>query len=138
MKKLIIVFALIMVLFYSYNSQHSFTLANYFEGNINYYCKQQSPSSLNLGFCYLSQEKPNQKIIGESITISNLEVSTAIKTLKAKIIKTETLPNTTTVIYAYSPLIKSNIEINNKKTNLQIAIKDHITTIGWPLILGSF
>ena len=125
-----------MVLFYANENFKSFSLNNYFNGKISYYTKEiVSENSIDLGFCYLtnSVNKPS-KIIGESITIENLEISTALKTLKASVKNKECLEDGTVVLYAYSPLIKSS----NNSTNLQIAIKKNVCIIGWPLILGSF
>ena len=128
-----------MVLFYVNQTKINFSLKNYFDGEISYYTdSKQNSDCINLGFCYISNEvNKNSTIIGESIKIKNLEVASAINTLKAQIIKTEYLENGTNVIYAYSPLIKSSIQSSNNKINLQIATNDEYSTIGWPLILGS-
>jgi len=140
MKKLIIFSALVMVLFYANSFKSQFTLLNYFTGEYCLYSNQESENSINLGFCYLSKENSSslKNIVGESLKIENLEISDAIKTLNAKVVKTEYLENGTTVIYAYSPLIKNNVSVNDKKVNLQIATNKDVSIIGWPLILGSF
>ena len=140
MKKLIIFSALVMVLFYANSFNNNFSLLNYFTGEYYSYSNQESENSINLGFCYLSKEDSSslKNIIGESLKIVNLEISSAIKTLNAKVVKTEYLENGTTVIYAYSPLIKNNVSINDKRVNLQIASNKDFSIIGWPLILGSF
>ena len=72
------------------------------------------------------------------IEIKNLEISVAIKTLNARVVKTEYLEDETVVIYAYTNLIKDGVEIFGRKVNLQFATRDETTIIGWPLILGSF
>lgn len=139
MKKLIVFFILVMVLFYANKTQQTFTLTDYFSGEYTTYSNTPaSDNSVNLGFCHLNANEKTASTIGESITTTNLEVSTAIKTLKANVVKSEYLENGTIVIYAYSPLINNAVKVNNKKVNLQIALTDNITTIGWPLILGSF
>lgn len=139
MKKLIVFFILVMVLFYVNQTKQTFTLTDYFTGEyITYSSIPASESSISLGFCHLNYNAKSSSTIGESITISDFEISSAIKTLKANIIKSEYLGNGTTVIYAYSPLINTYVSLENKKVNLQIALTDNKTTIGWPLILGSF
>ena len=139
MKKLIIVFALFFVLFYSANIKPKFSLLNYFSGNYACYTEQKlSSDSTNLGFCYLNKTTPKNNLLGESIVIENLEIGAALSTLNASVTKTEYLSDGTTVIYAYSNLIPTSINLNNEKINLQIATKNDISTIGWPLILGSF
>ena len=138
MKKFIFFIVISIILISSKHNSQQFSLNNYFNGTYYCYTNTATNNSVDLGFCNLStkQEKPNI-IIGESIKVENLEIGTAIKELKAKVIKTEYL-NNQTIIYAFSPLIKTNIILNNKKVNLQISIKNNISTIGWPLILGSF
>ena len=139
MKKIIIFLILIMVLFYSHNYKNDFTLTDYFSGDYSYYSNTKNEDSLNLGFCYLSKTKlKNSSTMGESITCKNLEVANAIKVLNAKVVYTEYFENGTTVIYAYSPLINKTVKVKNKNINLQFAITNNSTTIGWPLILGSF
>ena len=137
MKKILLMIVILIVLLYSNNYNHKFSLKNYFNGD--YLCyTEASGTGINLGFCSMSNNKKS-KPIGESIIVNNLEVSHAVKTLEAKINKTEYLPDCdTTVIYAYSPLIKNSVIVDNKRNNLQIATRDNITIIGWPLILGSF
>ena len=80
----------------------------------------------------------NEEIVGESITISNIEIISVLETLNAKLIKTECLDDSTIVLYAYSDKIKDSVKVDDQLVNLQIACKDSITVIGWPLILGSF
>ena len=70
--------------------------------------------------------------------IKNFEAGAAIKTLQAKIVKTEYLPTGATVIYAYSNLIPKSIKQDSRDANLQIACYDDYVVIGWPVIIGSF
>ena len=139
MKKLLIFLLLIMVLFYTNKTSKPFSLTDYFSGEyISYSDNATSENSISLGFCYINNNEKSSYTIGESITSNNLEISSAIKTLKANVIKTEYLENGTTVIYAYSPLISKSVTLNNNMVNIQIATNNTQTTIGWPLILGSF
>ena len=136
MKKLFILFFLIVVLFYSQKTDKSFTLTDYFDGNYSNYSTNATIGT-NLGFCYIDN-KNTSSTIGESVVCNNLELSSAIKTLNATILKKEHLSCGTVVLYAFSPLINKSVELNNSKVNLQIAIKENEIIIGWPLILGSF
>jgi len=138
MKKIIVFVLLITILFYAKNNSNNFSLLNYFSGEYCAYSTQESENCISLGFCNISQTKDDASyVIGESIKIKNLEINTALKTLKAKVVKTEHL-NNITIIYAYTPLINTSLIEKNKQINLQIAINNEYTTIGWPLILGSF
>ena len=138
MKKFIFFIVIAIILINSKHNTQQFSLNNYFTGSYYCYTNSKNSNGINLGFCNLSTTKAKQNtIIGESMQVENLEISTAIKSLKAKVVKTEYL-NNQTIIYAFTPLIKTNIILNNKKVNIQIAIKNNISTIGWPLILGSF
>ena len=136
MKKLFIIFILIMVLYYAHLKNKNFTLTDYFVGKYSNY-STNSINGTDLGFCYMNNE-PSPSTIGESVVCNNLELSSAIKTLNATILKKEHLSCGTVVLYAFSPLINKSVELNNSKVNLQIAIKENEIIIGWPLILGSF
>ena len=140
MKKLAIVFVLFLIIISGVKTENKFSLLNYFSGEyIVYTSKSGSENSINLGFCYVNSKPVKDYVVGESMTIKNLEVSSAIKTLNARVVKTEYIEDGTIVIYAYSNLIKDSVDVFGKKVNLQIATTtDDITTIGWPLILGSF
>ena len=120
------------------NLTSSFSLLDYFYGDYRVYTSTELEDSLNLGFCYMSNSKAQKNVVGESLKINNFEPVSALKTLKAKMIKTEHLEDGTTVLYAYTNLIDKTVEVENKKVNLQIACKDDFCVIGWPLILGSF
>ncbi|MBR1988802.1 MAG: hypothetical protein IKA36_07185, partial [Clostridia bacterium] len=58
--------------------------------------------------------------------------------LDAEVIKTEYLDCGAVVISAYTSKIGEQIEIDNTCVNLQIAVYDDYSIIGWPTILGSF
>lgn len=138
MKKIFVVFILFIIMF-SGIKKESFTLKDFFVGDYTVYTNEKiNSSSLNLGFCFSTPNVTLNKKNGESMIIYNLEVATAIKKLKAKIIKTEYLENGLTCIYAYTKLIGKTVIVDERLVNLQIAIKDNKTTIGWPLIFGSY
>lgn len=137
MKKLIIaIFIFIFLL--SGQKANNFSLLNYFDGEYSAYTSSKEYGGTNLGICYMTQSKKVKDKIGESLIIKNFEAGAAIKTLQAKIVKTEYLPTGATVIYAYSNLIPKSIKQNSKDVNLQIACYDDYVVIGWPVIIGSF
>ena len=135
MKKFLLIIAVFAILINNMPS-NNFTLKDYFTGEYHCYTTQDV-NGLNLGFCVSTPNKTNCRI-GESIKIENLEIESALKALKAKVVNTEYLENGTTVIYAYSSLIKESVTLNNNKVNVQLATSKNTSIIGWPLIIGSF
>ena len=111
MKKLLSILILFIILVSNHHGAEPFTLLDYFSG---------------------------EYVIGESMTITNFEPMSALKTLQAQLVKTETLPTGAQVFYAYSNKINSYVSVGGKKVNVQIAYYDDHSVIGWPLILGSF
>ena len=139
MKKLAVVVFMFVVLLNGVTVHEQFSLLNYFSGEYTVYTSQSNGEDcVDLGFCYMNSKPAINSVVGESLVIENLEVGDALNKLKARVIKTEYLEDGTTVIYAISSLIKTNVEVDGKKVNLQIANKDNRFVIGWPLILGSF
>ena len=140
MKKLMIAIFMFVVCSNGFEKNNSFSLLDYFAGEYSAYSevKIENKSKTDLGFCFMYNEPVDQGLVGESVKIEDFEVASAIKTLNAKVVKTECLDNGTVVIYAYTNKINKTVEINNKKVNLQIAHNDEYAIIGWPLILGSF
>ncbi|MBQ8615225.1 MAG: YwmB family TATA-box binding protein [Clostridia bacterium] len=116
-----------------------FSLLDYFSGTYTVYTSNSTGTdSVDLGFCYMNSKPVADHVVGESMVIINFEVGDAIKTLNAKIVKTEYLEDGTTVIYAFTNLIPEKVQVSGRNVNLQIATKEERTVIGWPLILGSF
>lgn len=127
-----------IVLLHGLGVQQNFSLLNYFSGEYYVYTQQRTGvDSINLGFCYMSTEQNVDVKLGESIKVYNIEPVAAIKTLNARIVKTETLSNGTNIFYAYTNLIKECVNVDGHKVNLQVAHNDKYTIIGWPLIIGS-
>jgi len=140
MKKMLICFAIFIILLSGAIENKEFSLLDYYSGDyVSYSSCALNEKSIFTGSCYInfSKSDKNEKI-GESITVKNFEPSAALKELKADVVKTEYLNSGATVIYAYSKLIPQNVEIENEKVNLQIAYYETHSVIGWPLILGSF
>lgn len=126
----------------TYDTRTNFTLKNYFNGDLTCYTQESdSASALNLGFCYANNGTQLNKcsnIVGESMVLHNMEVGNIIKSLKAKIVKTEYLEDGTVVIYCFTNLLNNKVKVDNRNINIQIAQKEDCTVVGWPLILGSF
>lgn len=139
MKKMFVVLFMFFILIGECQPQANFSLLNYFSGEYSVYTSNAEGSDcIDLGFCYMNSKPVHEQIQGESLVINNLEISSAIKTLNARVVKTEYLDNGTIVIYAFSSLIPKNVIAFDEKVNLQIATKDDRSVIGWPLILGSY
>ena len=140
MKKFFIVISLFLILISSKKVENDFTLLDYFSGEYSSYTETAvDVSSINLGFCFKQDNIVEEsELVGESLKVVNFEPMAALKKLKANIVKTEYLEEGITVFYAYTSLIKDNVDIDDKKVNIQIAHKDDYSVIGWPLILGSF
>ena len=140
MKKFIILFIIFLIICCSTYIKHDFTLTSYFNtGTISYYTSTPNNNSTKLADTYLNTQKPSSNIIGESMYFTNIEVITAIKTLKAKLKFTEYLTEQNlTLIYCYTSLIPTYKYVKSHKINLQISVNDNYTIIGWPLIYGSF
>lgn len=147
MKKIIFILSLSIILgcsifFKPYKKR--FSLTNYFHSGTLYIYTNKSinSSSVKITNNYIntsSQGATSENIIGESIYFENLEVGSAIETMKAKVMFTEYLENENlTIIYALSPLIPLKKKVKNNYINMQIAISSEYTIIGWPTILGSF
>lgn len=123
MKKLFILIMLLFILLLNaYSQQSEFTFTNYFEiGSITQY-KQQ-----------------NKTLIGESAFFNNVEIDNILSKLNAKIQFIEYIKESDiTILFCTSPLIYKSIKVKNKIINLQIAIAEEYTVVGWPMILGSF
>jgi len=139
MKKLALAFVIFIILLSTVKENKSFSLLNYFSGEYAVYTSSATGKDcIDLGFCYVNSKPVTDCVVGESMVVNNLEVGDALKVLNAKVVKTEVLEDGTTVIYAFTNLIKEKVSVSSKYVNLQVATKDDRTVIGWPLILGSF
>jgi len=145
MKKIIVVLIISLLFACSiFVNSNNFTLTSYFNtGILHIYTNRPiNETSIYLANTYMSSNSSGatqKDILGESLYFENLEVGSAIKTLKAKIKFTEYINSQNlTIIYAYSKLIPKYKIINNIKINLQISTCDNYSVIGWPVIYGSF
>ena len=139
MKKMIIVLFIFLVIFSGIKEKKEFSLLDYFAGDYtsytNQYCNEES---IDLGFCYANLDQKNEKIVGESVVVENLEIGNALEVLRASVLKSEYLNDGTVVIYAKTPLINDCVDVSYGKVNLQIATRGSRSVVGWPLILGSY
>ena len=145
MKKIIVLLILCLLFACSiFVDQQHFSLTNYFStGTLHIYTKRPiNQTSIPLASIYMSSNADGsrpEEIIGESLYFENLEVGSAITTLKAKIKFTEYIDEQNlTLIYAHTNLINKYEIVNGVKINLQISTCDQYSVIGWPLIYGSF
>ncbi len=135
---MLVVIVVFLILLNSVETKSDFSLLDYFSGEYVAYTSQKLDDSVDLGFCYMNVHPVDNAVVGESMVILNFEIGSALDVLNANVVKTEYLQDGTSVIYAYTKLINQKVEVDGKKVNLQIATKDEKTTIGWPLILGSY
>lgn len=96
----------------------------------------------NKDFVYLSKEDGKKfvcsnKVAGLQFYIENMELNDLLNLLNADIIDTQYVENIQ-VVYAYSPYYQGNVVMENKKVNLQIALKGDEIIAGFPLILTGF
>lgn len=137
MKKIFILIILLSILLLNaYNKSPDFSFYNYFNvGTITRYTNENSKNSI----------LPNVNIngygslLGESIYFDNINIETALLTLKAKVEFVEYIAEKDlTILYCTTPLIHKEVFIKDKNINLQIASSENYTIIGWPMILGGF
>ena len=121
------------------NANEQFSLAHIFPNDsINYYSRELvvGGENYNCAGLYCNTKIAEKKqIIGESMEIDSNKIYIYLSILKAKVIRTEYLKESnTTILYAYSPLIK----VCKDSVNIQLAIRGEKATLGWPMIYGSF
>jgi len=121
------------------------------DGEYSFYSTEIVSSSLitkttDLGFSYIYTCNSKNaakvralftRIDGESITIENTTAKRILQFLKYQKISETKISNVKT-IYAYSPRGQVYIQNAGQKINLQIAVNNQTTTVGWPVILGSY
>lgn len=121
------------------NTNEQFSLARIFPNDsINYYSRELVVGGENYNcaglFCNTKTIEKIQ-IVGESMEIDSSKIYIYLSMLKAKVIKTEYLKeSSTTILYAHSPLINAHKD----SINIQLAIRGENATLGWPMIYGSF
>ena len=139
MKKIIILVIMLLIIIGNVKCDDQFSLLDYFSGEYTVYTSTPNgDNGLNLGFCYMNSKPTTKDVVGESIKVENLEIDSVLKELSARVVKTECLEDATVVLYLYTALINDSVSVFGKNVNLQIAIKEDYSVIGWPLILGSY
>ncbi|MGN1201299.1 MAG: YwmB family TATA-box binding protein [Candidatus Caccovivens sp.] len=92
-------------------------------------------------FCTYSQAKEklqsDENIDGLQLYFNNLTFDDIVKKLHIQIVKTESVENIT-VYCGYTPYWKNCIYLEDKKANIQIAIKEGSVVIGFPAILTGY
>ena len=134
------------------NPQAEFQLEKYFYGEFAFYSAEKVESPLitrtvDLGFSFIyftSSQNAGElrqyfsRIDGESVTVnSRLNTKSVLRELNAKEVSRSTIGELS-IVYAYSPRISTFITQNGKRINIQIATREDRTTIGLPVILGSY
>lgn len=126
-------------------------LENLGEGTFKIFSTERISSPLatrqDLGFafvyrtCSSKAQKLRDKfsvIDGEAITLDNFKSPNRIlKELGYQYITSQSMGGLF-VVYGYSGRGRNYITNGNTRINLQIAIRDGIVTVGWPVILSSF
>jgi len=77
------------------------------------------------------------RIDGESITLNGKSARAVTQKLGYRVVSKSSISNVVSV-YAYSPRGQVYIQSGGQKINLQIAVNGQMTTVGWPVILGSY
>lgn len=134
MKKLFLVLAVFLLVLSQFQPSKSFSLLNYFSGEYIAYITDAEENLINFGYCNINTNPVNKDIVGETLTLYNCEVATALETLKASVVRTEYLENGATIIYAYTNLIDKKVEQFGEDVNIQVAVLNEKTIIGWPII----
>lgn len=112
--------------FYSRDQINSSLITKKIDSGIGfiYYCDSSNAGVLRPLF---------EKIDGESITLKKTSPTKILKLLNYNKVS-----STSEVYYGYSNRGKAFIKNGNTKINIQISSRDGITTVGWPVILGSY
>ena len=147
---LFVAFAACLV-FYSVAGVASPHLETLGHGEYSFYSTDVVASPLitnttDLGFSYIyncnSKDAPKvrklfTRIDGESIELESISADKILRTLNHRAIS-QTQISDVKIVYAYSPRGSTFIKDGNSKINLQIAVNNQTTTVGWPVILGSY
>lgn len=140
------------LIFYSYSTNTNPKLEVLGAGELSIYSRQDVESALikrrvetGLGFIYYIERRDAEEvrslftqIDGESIALGDgVSAQSILAKLGYKIVSTSN-DGVMQVTYAYSARDSSFILSGEQKINLQIAERNGIVTVGWPVILGSY
>ena len=79
-------------------------------------------------------------VLGESVVVkspSKEQMKRILAYLKDKTFRSEVVDKTE-IVYAYDETLNRYIMIDGQKSNIQVAIKNDLVTIGYPIIFGDF
>ncbi len=81
-----------------------------------------------------------KNILGESLCFEEdyFDINKITCVYKAKLLKKESLTENLQIYYLHSSVLPKGIDINEGNVNMQVACNGNTTTIGVPLILGSY
>lgn len=126
----------------NFNGTHSFFTTQKVSDENSSIIKNGNGYLISCESCYspkLLSKLNLSQLSGESFCFNGTlkDIADILKSLEAQIVKTEN-NSSIYIIYAYSPKIFKSVFVENQKVNIQIAKKQELTTVGSPLILGSF
>lgn len=81
--------------------------------------------------------KLNKDAEGMQLYFQQIDLQNLLVTLKAECVSTEELGDLT-VINAYTPYYFDCVYVQNKKVNMQIALKENQVVVGFPMILTGY
>ena len=129
-----------------------FRLEDFFTGDMAFHTAEyvQSPHithTVNLGFAFAHHAQSHDatalrpkisNIDGESVRMDFYkDTRTILRTLGARKIS-QTRIGDIKITHAFAPRIPTFITKDGARVNVQIAHRANRTTVGWPVILGSF
>ncbi|HBB44673.1 MAG TPA: hypothetical protein DCZ34_00905 [Clostridiales bacterium] len=79
-------------------------------------------------------------VLGESVVVQNPskeQMKRILAYLKNKTFRSEVVDETD-IVYAYDETLNRYIMLDGHKSNIQVAIKGDLVTIGYPIIFGDF
>ena len=155
---IVVRFVLFLTLCFALVGYHFLTLANPrfeslgMDGTVYFFTRDdvrsdlvKSRTQIATGFIYRADvgnasllRKKFTHIDGESIVINGyVDVSIILRQFGHRVVRTQYTAQTR-IYYAFSGSFRSFITSGGDRINLQIAKRAGRTTIGWPVILGSY
>ena len=124
-----------------------FSYARY-NPTVSVYCRETKSNAIDLGLgrqvtCSLCDYKETlaecSGVDGVSFTFCGTpdDVADVVSRLRAQPVCSQAFDGLTVACY-YSPLIRQCVTIDGRSVNVQIACRDGVVTVGYPLILGSY
>lgn len=139
MKKLVLLFACMILLFVGIPSKYTSLSRLALDGNYYLYIPN-NPNPIEADMqsandIFERQSKISAECIVTANTIENIEyLQNQLAFLKIKYENVEGR----TILYAYSPKLKDSITVSGQKSNLQIVVFEDKLMIGYPIIYGGY